>query len=133
METIPEHGEEHRDGNNNGLNNANTHNLLKRNRGGKVRVQKDHNSAIQTLKDQVDTYYNITIKNLKDTVPQVVDRYLIYEAGENVRKDFSMNMSRLHTLEEGSKDFLGLDDEIEEKRKDLISDKKYLEESIKEL
>jgi len=64
------------------------------------------------LKGQVDLYYRNMIVNLKDVVPQVVDHFLIYEAGQHVRELFDMEYGRLCKPTEES-NFMQLDPDIE--------------------
>ena len=84
------------------------------------------------LKGQVDLYYRNMIVNLKDVVPQVVDHFLIYEAGQHVRELFDMEYGRLCKPTEES-NFMQLDPDIEGQRKEKQDHVDFLTKSIAEI
>jgi len=84
---------------------------------------------------QVDRYYHMTIENLKDTLPHVVDHFLVSGAIDDIilgLQDY--NTQRLMKANEpDAQDLFVMDESIEMARRDFSNKEKFFENSLSEM
>jgi len=80
--------------------------------------------------EQVDAYYEMTIDNLKDTLPQVVDHFMLHGCKKRINDGLRKFDRERPTMEE---DFFSVDPDKEAYRQKKVESQKFLEESLEQM